>query len=153
MVFFPRYSCRSNVSAYDIHSKSNQHQQQQPMQCAEPSINKTAIFVVCGVIVSLLLVFLIVKTVRHVYKPLRPRIKKTFVVHKNVVPTPLTCRPTTEQCEITIENCCNMNICDTVRVVTSCIHEVLISIIINSSFSVFVLKTAVLRSKNSAIGS
>jgi len=33
------------------------------------------------------------------------------VVTKNV--TPLTCRPTTEQCEITIEDCCNMNICDT----------------------------------------
>lgn len=84
--------------------------------CKEAVLNKTAMFVSCGVVVSLALVFVIVKTIRHVYKPLRPRIKKTYVVHKNVVPTPLTCRPTTEQCEITIENCCNMNICDTVRI-------------------------------------
>lgn len=76
-------------------------------------INKTAVFVSIGVVVSLVLVFIIINSVRRVYKPLRPRIKKTYVVHKNVVPTPLTCRPATEQCEITIENCCNMNICET----------------------------------------
>lgn len=81
---------------------------------SETVINKTAVFVSVGVVVSLVLVFVIINSIRHVYKPLRPRIKKTYVVHKNVVPTPLTCRPTTEQCEITIENCCNMNICDTV---------------------------------------
>ncbi|VVD00885.1 unnamed protein product [Leptidea sinapis] len=39
----------------------------------------------------------------------RPRIKKRIIVNKNV--TPLTARP--DQCEITIENCCNMNICET----------------------------------------
>lgn len=45
----------------------------------------------------------------------RPRIKKRFVVSKNGV-TPLTSRPQIpgNQCEITIENCCNMNICETV---------------------------------------
>lgn len=44
----------------------------------------------------------------------RPRIKKRIIVSKNV--TPLTNRPSTqsEQCEITIENCCNMNVCETV---------------------------------------
>ncbi|XP_075224957.1 protein cueball-like [Lycorma delicatula] len=42
----------------------------------------------------------------------RPRIKKRIIVNKNV--TPLTSLPqNTEQCEITIENCCNMNICET----------------------------------------
>lgn len=111
------YSCNKNSSMHDSYIKTSQHQQQ--MSCSDSGINKTAMFVVGGVIVSLLLVLLIVTTVRHVYKPLRPRIKKTFVVHKNVVPTPLTCRPTTEQCEITIENCCNMNICDTVSVYTT----------------------------------
>ncbi|KAH0815849.1 hypothetical protein GEV33_006942 [Tenebrio molitor] len=42
----------------------------------------------------------------------RPRIKKRIIVNKNV---PLTYRPQppAEQCEITIENCCNMNICET----------------------------------------
>lgn len=45
-------------------------------------------------------------------KRLRPRIKKRVVVNKNV--TPLTYRPQVAQCEITIEDCCNMNICETV---------------------------------------
>lgn len=44
-------------------------------------------------------------------KRLRPRIKKRVVVNKNV--TPLTYRPQVAQCEITIEDCCNMNICET----------------------------------------
>lgn len=46
----------------------------------------------------------------------RPRIKKRIIVKKNV--TPLTsCPPLPpDQCEITIENCCNMNICETVSV-------------------------------------
>lgn len=87
--------------------------------CGESSINKTAAVVSVGVVIALALVFIIVKSIRRVYKPLRPRIKKTYVVHKNVTPTPLTCRPTTEQCEITIENCCNMNICDTVSCILS----------------------------------
>lgn len=85
--------------------------------CKNSLWNKTAIFVTIGVIVSLALFLLIIHSVRIIYKPLRPRIKKTYVVHKSVRPTPLTCRPATEQCEITIENCCNMNICDTVSVI------------------------------------
>jgi hypothetical protein len=46
----------------------------------------------------------------------RPRIKKRIIVNKNV--TPLTsCPPLpSDQCEITIENCCNMNICETVSI-------------------------------------
>jgi hypothetical protein len=44
----------------------------------------------------------------------RPRVKKRIIVNKNV--TPLTTRSplSRDQCEITIENCCNMNICETV---------------------------------------
>ncbi|KAF7992217.1 hypothetical protein HCN44_001542 [Aphidius gifuensis] len=44
----------------------------------------------------------------------RPRIKKRFIVSKNGI-TPLTTRPELprDQCEIMIENCCNMNICET----------------------------------------
>lgn len=84
----------------------------------EPAVlNMTAILVTVGVVCSLALVYLIVSVLRRFYRPIRPKIKKTFVVHnksdrKNR--TPLTCRPAPEQCEITIENCCNMNICDTV---------------------------------------
>ncbi|XP_065210088.1 protein cueball isoform X2 [Planococcus citri] len=44
----------------------------------------------------------------------RPRIRKRIVVNKPLAP--ITCRPQSppDQCEITIENCCNMNICETV---------------------------------------
>jgi len=48
----------------------------------------------------------------------RPRIKRHYVVSKGV--TPLTSRPQVpDQCEITIENCCNMNICETVSDMSS----------------------------------
>lgn len=48
----------------------------------------------------------------------RPRIKRHYVVSKGV--TPLTSRPQIpDQCEITIENCCNMNICETVSDISS----------------------------------
>lgn len=49
----------------------------------------------------------------------RPRIKRHYVVSKGVMP--LTSRPQIpdNQCEITIENCCNMNICETVSEISS----------------------------------
>lgn len=78
------------------------------------------IVLVVGVVSSLALVAVIVHGFRLIHKPKRPRIKKTFVVRKqarlnSTSDTPLTNRPlATEQCEITIENCCNMNICETV---------------------------------------
>ncbi|KAM7355379.1 low-density lipoprotein receptor repeat domain-containing protein cueball [Cochliomyia hominivorax] len=79
--------------------------------------NTLIISLTVGVIVCLCLVLLIVHGVRRFYKPARPRIKKTFVVRRQPASssdTPLTNRPiATEQCEITIENCCNMNYCDT----------------------------------------
>lgn len=85
-----------------------------PLTICSNTYNTTIIFVVLGVVIALLLVFLIVVTLRKIYKPARPRIKKTFVVQKKLSQTPLTSRPVaTEQCEIIIENCCNMNICDT----------------------------------------
>lgn len=51
----------------------------------------------------------------------RPRIKKRIVVNRPPVPF---CRPSVtprDQCEITIENCCNMNICETVRIFYICV--------------------------------
>lgn len=96
---------------------------QQATSCNAPDtlgLNKTVCLVTAGVCFSLLLVYLIVSALRHFYKPIRPRIKKTFVVRNKMDRsknrTPLTCRPAPEQCEITIEDCCNMNICDTVSV-------------------------------------
>lgn len=44
----------------------------------------------------------------------RPRIKKRFIVNKNVTPLSYTSQPK-DHC-VTIENCCNMNICETVSV-------------------------------------
>lgn len=107
-------SCSRNNTASNQLNAATSYETERRLMCEDSIINKTALFVSVGVVASLLLVFVIITTIRCVYKPLRPRIKKTYVVHKNVTPTPLTCRPATEQCEITIENCCNMNICDTV---------------------------------------
>lgn len=86
-------------------------------ECPPQAINKNILLISAVVVVSLCLVLLIVMGLRQFYKPIRPRIKKTFVVRNKMdrkSKTPLTCRPVTEQCEITIEDCCNMNICDTV---------------------------------------
>lgn len=64
-----------------------------------------ALGTICGIL-CLVCAVLITK-ILHLKK--RPRIKKRIIMNKNV--TPLTARP--DQCEITIENCCNMNICET----------------------------------------
>lgn len=45
---------------------------------------------------------------------LRPKPHKKYVIHKKM--DNLTYRPTTEQCEVVIEDCCNMNICETVTI-------------------------------------
>lgn len=89
--------------------------------CQTPSVwtSSVIIILVVGIVFSLLLITTIIHGIRRLYKPKRPRIRKTFVVRKqprtnSAGDTPLTNRPmTAEQCEITIENCCNMNICET----------------------------------------
>ncbi|XP_039755453.1 protein cueball [Pararge aegeria] len=67
------------------------------------------ILMVLGTLTGLLCLVcaLLITKILHLKK--RPRIKRRIIVNKNV--TPLTARP--DQCEITIENCCNMNICET----------------------------------------
>lgn len=77
--------------------------------------NANITYIVLGVCFTMsLLIFLIIMMLIHKFNhPARPKIRKKYVVHKNM--EPLTCRPsTTEQCEVIIEDCCNMNICDTV---------------------------------------
>lgn len=71
-------------------------------------------YIICAICLTLSLLFflIILLIIRRFHKPMRPRIRKKFVVHKNI--EPMTYRPTTEQCEVIIEDCCNMNICDTV---------------------------------------
>lgn len=70
-------------------------------------------YVILGVCFTLSLLFflIIMLVIQRLHKPMRPKIRKKFVVHKNI--EPLTYRPTTEQCEVIIEDCCNMNICET----------------------------------------
>lgn len=76
------------------------------------SINITFIIAaVCGTI-SLFIFLVILVVMKKMKRPMRPRIKKTFKIHKNI--EPLTYRPHTDQCEVIIEDCCNMNICETV---------------------------------------
>ncbi|CAK1585983.1 unnamed protein product [Parnassius mnemosyne] len=67
------------------------------------------IIMVLGTMAGLLFVACAVLLTKILQLKRRPRIKKRIIVNKNV--TPLTARP--DQCEITIENCCNMNICET----------------------------------------
>ncbi|KAJ8957578.1 hypothetical protein NQ318_020618, partial [Aromia moschata] len=72
---------------------------------SDPLYYLTALLSICLLVIVALIVY--IRTIRK----RRPRIKKRIIVNKNV--TPLTYRPqSTEQCEITIENCCNMNVCE-----------------------------------------
>lgn len=76
-------------------------------------MNITYIILAICLTLSLFFFLVILLIFKRFHKPMRPRIRKKFVVHKNI--EPMTYRPTTEQCEVIIEDCCNMNICDTVR--------------------------------------
>lgn len=65
-------------------------------------------------LVTMLIVVGLVAILMKMRRRGRPRINKRIIVNKNV--TPLTYsrpQPTVDQCEITIENCCNMNVCET----------------------------------------
>uniref|UniRef100_A0A182Q847 Protein cueball n=1 Tax=Anopheles farauti TaxID=69004 RepID=A0A182Q847_9DIPT len=76
--------------------------------CKE-SFNRTVVYTSLCFTVSFVLLLITVLTVHRMMKPPRPRITKKMVV------TPMTSRPpgSGTQCEITIENCCNMNVCET----------------------------------------
>lgn len=65
-------------------------------------------------VIVLLLILIIILSVYISKLRRRPRIRKRFILSKDGT-TPLTSRPpiSNTQCEITIENCCNMNICET----------------------------------------
>lgn len=70
----------------------------------------TSIVTGLGVICALLVMTVLYLSMRIHKLSKRPRIKKRIIVNKT---TPLTARPQSDSCEITIENCCNMNICET----------------------------------------
>jgi len=82
--------------------------------CKQRETVSYSLLAVLGAACAMLLVVTVVLLRRVHLLRKRPRIKKRIIVNKNV--TPLTaCSPLPQdQCEITIENCCNMNICETV---------------------------------------
>ncbi|KAI4498963.1 hypothetical protein M0802_005829 [Mischocyttarus mexicanus] len=103
-----------DVNAISSRCIGNNHTSEQMINQNDNNCqSKTLIFVLTGLIIVLIILIIVMsfylKKLRR-----RPRIKKRFVVSKTGV-TPLTSRPqlTDNQCEITIENCCNMNICET----------------------------------------
>ncbi|KAK0089198.1 hypothetical protein PV325_008510 [Microctonus aethiopoides] len=67
-----------------------------------------------AIVVGILIIIVIVLSYFVNKYRRRPRVKKRFVVSKAGI-TPLTSRPQLpdDHCEIMIENCCNMNICET----------------------------------------
>lgn len=71
--------------------------------------NRTVVYASLACTGSLLILLIILLMVRRFYEEGRPRITKRFKVTNH---TQMTSRPAT-QCEITIENCCNMNVCET----------------------------------------
>jgi hypothetical protein len=80
------------------------------------------IFILTVLVASLgIITMILARKVRFLGR--RPRIKKRIVVNKSITPLTYSRQPPeqNQQCEITIENCCNMNICETVSV-ESAVH-------------------------------
>jgi hypothetical protein len=106
-------SCSANnFEAGQLHSQPSNYIGFHHPTCDLKS--KVIIIASMASVTTLLLALLIVIVIRRQCRPIRPRIKKTYVLQKNVSPLNSTYRPTTEQCEITIEDCCNMTVCETV---------------------------------------
>lgn len=105
--------CDVMKSKYDV--VNNEKLQWPGTTCDEQRI--VMISLTCFSAVAMLVIVFLTRKVCVLRR--RPRIKKRIIVNKGMKSqTPLTARPhpssPTEQCEITIENCCNMNICETV---------------------------------------
>lgn len=83
------------------------------LNCEPNNVKQSYVILAVCFTVSLLIFLITLVVVKKMNKQLRPKIRKKYVVHKNI--EPLTSRPMTEQCEVIIEDCCNMNICETVR--------------------------------------
>ena len=121
---FMLYRCTSTVGTgqYDVSQLDNSSSESIDMISSE-SLSQSckfretvyySVFAVLATSCAILLVATVVLLRRVFLLRKRPRIKKRIIVNKNV--TPLTaCSPQPQdQFEITVENCCNMNICETV---------------------------------------
>lgn len=69
----------------------------------------------CVTLTALLACMVLTICVVYLRRKPNPKIKRRYIVNKNPS-TSMTERPHAQQCEITIENCCNMNICETVSI-------------------------------------
>lgn len=108
--------------------KSHEHEFRQELQdCPPAAVNLTFVILAVCFTISLLLFLIILFVIKKFSRPMRPKIRKKYVVHKNI--EPLTYRPTTEQCEVIIEDCCNMNICETVSNLNSKILRLLTTLL------------------------
>ncbi|XP_045461847.1 protein cueball [Harmonia axyridis] len=66
----------------------------------------------CVTLTALLACMVLTLIVVYLRRKPNPKIRRRYIVNKNPS-TSMTERPHAQQCEITIENCCNMNICET----------------------------------------
>lgn len=89
----------------------NQNQHLVPELSNRFNVLVTSTLAILCIILAITVIYLSTKV--YVLRK-RPRIRKRIVVNKPLAP--IMCRPQSppDQCEITIENCCNMNICETV---------------------------------------
>lgn len=81
--------------------------------CIQQDFNEMLVIglsITCGVLIIMLSICGV-----HLCKlRKRPKWKKKYVVNKGKRKVDLTSRPKPDHCEIAIEDCCNMNICETV---------------------------------------
>ncbi|KAL3275482.1 hypothetical protein HHI36_020242 [Cryptolaemus montrouzieri] len=71
------------------------------------------IIMCCVTLFALIVCVILTTVILYLRRKPNPRIRRRYIVNKNPS-TSMTERPHhPEQCEITIENCCNMNICET----------------------------------------
>jgi hypothetical protein len=119
----PRCSCDANFTGKRCETSIQKVPETSPVngsdhhadkleECPQNHIDYSHMVVAVCVLLSLVVFLVILLVLKKMQRPQRPRVKKTFKVHKNI--EPLTYRPHTEHCEVVIEDCCNMNICETV---------------------------------------
>lgn len=101
-----------NSSSHNLLGKPDVEVHSELTQCPETQVNPTIVILAVCLTISFLIFLVILVVIKKTNRPLRPKIRKKYVVHKNMDQS-LTYRPTTEQCEVIIEDCCNMNICET----------------------------------------
>lgn len=104
---------KSNLTAASLYSEASPFYGRTFME----KLSTDRDFLALALSMSFLVIIIIGLAVYHFStRNKRPIITKRVFVNRTRNLTPLTQRPetTTERCEVTIENCCNMNVCETV---------------------------------------